>query len=83
MDPNALADEISKVRERLTEIAEIRRQLPAEAFVEKTELLDEEHELNAHLAELRDQATKAGAGLATATVAAQSDLTRTPKLPSD
>lgn len=83
MDPIAVADEIVKVRERLAEISEIRKQLPAEAFVEKTELLDEEHELEALLAQLKDQATEAAAGMATASAAAQTDLTRTPKLPSD
>lgn len=81
MDPSATADEILKTRKRLVEISEIREQLPAEAFVEKTELLDEEHELEAHLVELKDQASRAGAGIATVSAADQTDLTRTPKLP--
>lgn len=83
MQPSDIADEILKIRERLAEIAEIRKQLPAEALVEKTELLDEEHELEAHLAELKDQAAQAGAGLAASHAAAQTDLTDTPRLPSD
>jgi hypothetical protein len=83
MDPTGIANEILKIRKRLTEISEIRSQLPAEAFVERTELLDEEHELEAYLADLRDQAAKAGAGFASAGASAQTDLTRTPKLPSD
>lgn len=83
MDTTAVADEILKIRERLAEIADIRRQLPAEAFAERTELLDEEHQLDARLAELKDEATKAGAGYAEVKASATSDLARPPSLPSD
>jgi hypothetical protein len=83
MDTMAVADEILKIRERLVEIAEIRKQLPAEAFAERTELLDEEHQLDARLAELKDEAARRGAGYAEANATARTDLTRTPNLPSD
>lgn len=83
MDTRVIADEIMRIRERLVEIAEIRKQLPAEAFAERTELLDEEHELDARLADLKDEAANRGAGYAEANAAAQIDLTRSPNLPSD
>jgi predicted nuclease with TOPRIM domain len=83
MDTTALSDEILKIRERLAEIAEIRKQLPTEAFAERTELLDEEHQLEARLAELKDEASRAGAGYAEANASTQTDLTRPPNLPTD
>lgn len=83
MDTTALSDEILRIRERLAEIAEIRKQLPTEAFAERTELLDEEHQLEARLAELKDEASQAGAGYAEANASAQTDLTRPPNLPTD
>ena len=72
---------IEETRRRLAEIAERRRELPEDAFVERTDLLDEEHELEALLAELSDRASKEVTGEAEEQAAAQTDLTKTPHLP--
>jgi hypothetical protein len=44
-------------------------------------LLDEEHELAARLAKLRDLAAEQGAGFAEKKAASQTDLTNSPDLP--
>ncbi|CAN5824456.1 hypothetical protein BH23ACT4_BH23ACT4_14790 [soil metagenome] len=56
MTAETLADQISKVRERLTEIEEERADLAPEDFSRKADLIDEERTLEAQLAVLRDSA---------------------------
>lgn len=72
---------IEETRRRLVEIAERRGELPQDAFAERTDLLDEEHELEALLADLKDRASEEVNGEAEEQAAAQTDLTRTPRLP--
>jgi len=72
---------IEETRRRLVEIAERRGELPQDAFAERTDLLDEEHELEALLADLKDRASEEEKGEAEEQAAAQTDLTRTPRLP--
>lgn len=45
--------QILEIRTRLEEIEAERRDLPVDAFAERADLMDEEHELTARLAELR------------------------------
>jgi len=61
MDATAISTEIQHIRARLTRMEEERAALPAEAFARKAELRDEEHGLDARLAELREAAARAGA----------------------
>lgn len=81
MDTTAITTAIQEIRERLAEIKEIRETIPADAFARRAELLDEEHQLEARLGELRDQAAQAGTGIAEVGAASQADVTRTPRLP--
>ena len=80
MDQTVIA-EIEETRRRLADIAERRRELPEDAFAERTDLLDEEHELDALLAELNDRAVEEVTGEAEEQVAARTGLTKTPRLP--
>lgn len=80
MDEQA-ASEIREIRRRLTEIDDERGHIPAGDTKRSEELLDEEHRLETRLAELEDQAVEGEAGEAEEEAAAQTDLTRTPKLP--
>ena len=80
MDQSVIA-KIEETRHRLAEIADRRRELPEDAFAERTDLLDEEHELEALLADLKDRASEELTGEAEEQAAAQTDLTRTPRLP--
>lgn len=54
MNIESASKEIIKLRRRLTEIEEERAILAEDAFSERADLLDEEHELHARLAELQD-----------------------------
>jgi hypothetical protein len=81
MDTTAITTEILEIRDRLGDIEEIRKTLREDDFARRAELLDEEHELEARLAELRGEAAKAGAGLAEKHAASAADTTRTPDLP--
>lgn len=80
MDEHA-ASEIVEIRRRLTEIDDEREHIPAGDTKRSEELLDEEHRLETRLAELEDHAVEGEAGEAEEEAAAQTDLTRTPKLP--
>lgn len=82
MDATAMSTEIQQVRDRLGEIEDARKRLADDAFAEKVDLLDEEHQLQARLGELRDAASEAGAGFAEHKASAQTDITRTPSLPA-
>lgn len=78
-----LPDEIKAIRERLNGIAEQRAQLSKDDFAGRASLLDEEHDLEAQLAELVDRAAKETEPEARGEAAAQTDLTQTPDLPDD
>lgn len=77
----ALVAELEEVQDRLEEIKSERENLAASATSRHEELLDEEHELETRLEELRDHVAKKEAGTAEKKAAAQTDLTRSPKLP--
>lgn len=78
-----VASQIEEIRRRLAEIDDEREHLAAEETERRDELLDEEHKLETRLAELEDQAVDDEAGEAEKGAAAQTDLTRTPKLPEN
>lgn len=61
MDATTVSTQILDIRERLRVIAQKREELPGDAFAAKAELIDEEHELDAELAALREEAARAGA----------------------
>jgi predicted nuclease with TOPRIM domain len=77
----SLASKIEAIRTRLVEIEDERSNLADDAFAAKTDLLDEEHELQARLAELKDRAAAETAGAAEVGAAEQTDLTAPPRLP--
>ncbi|MGH3650484.1 MAG: hypothetical protein ACRDU9_07205 [Acidimicrobiia bacterium] len=81
MDTETIATEIEDIRKRLGEIQDERTAIPEDAFEARSALLDEEHELAARLAELRDLAAEKGAGFAEKKAASQTDLTHSPNLP--
>ena len=78
-----LPDEIKSIRERLRGIEGRRAQLADDDFAGRTSLLDEEHDLEAHLAELVDRAAKETEPEARTEAASQADLTHAPDLPDD
>lgn len=53
MGAEAISNEILTIRDRLAEIKRERDMLPADAFSERADLIDEEHELQARLGELQ------------------------------
>lgn len=55
MNTEAVAEELLRIRRRLDDIQKERKRLPAEAFAEKADLLDEEHQLRAQLADLEEK----------------------------
>ena len=55
MDTQSLAEEVLRIRRRLNEIQRERKRLPAEAFAQRTDLLDEEHQLRARLADIEEE----------------------------
>jgi hypothetical protein len=75
--------EIEGIQMRLGEIANERDRLPDDADRRRQELLDEEHRLEARLIELEDEVATSDRGAAEEEAAAQTDLTRSPKLPTD
>lgn len=78
-----VASEIQEIRSRLSEIEDEREHIRAEDAKRLEELLDEEHSLVTRLAELEDQAVEDEPGEAEEEAAAQTDLTRPPKLPDN
>jgi hypothetical protein len=74
-----LPDEIKSVRDRLAEIENERLTLGVSDFERRADLLDEEHDLEARLANL--VAAAASDGEAEKKAAEQTDLTRSPRLP--
>jgi hypothetical protein len=82
MDSAAITIEIQEIRNRLKAIDEDRQRLAADAFMQRIELLDEEHLLEARLGELRDQAAQSSQGEAGQEAARRTDLTHSPGLPT-
>lgn len=76
-----VASEIEDIRTRLVEINDEREHIPENETGRRDELLDEEHKLEIRLTELEDHLAEEDAGAAEKRAAAQTDLTRTPKLP--
>lgn len=58
MTAEAVSTEILTIRDRLAEIKRERDLLPADAFSERADLKDEEHELRARLVKLQDDSLK-------------------------
>lgn len=78
-----LIKEIEDIQTRLDEIADEREDLPEDADSRREELLDEEHRLEARLTDLEDEVVESDTGVAEEKVAAQTDITRSPKLPEN
>lgn len=55
MDIEIAVKEILDIRNRLEDIQQERDNLPDDAFAEKADLLDEQHKLQARLAELKSE----------------------------
>jgi hypothetical protein len=83
MVTETLADKIQRIRGRLAEIAAEREATEAEDFARKTELLDEEHTLQARLSELQDDDADLGVGIAQKEAGAASNYERVPPIPDD
>jgi hypothetical protein len=77
----SVAAEIERIKTRLVTITDERAHLPAEESARREALIDEEHELETRLAELKDQVAEEDAGEAEQQAASQIDITRTPRLP--
>lgn len=58
MTTETLADQIQKVRQRLSDIEDQRANIAPDDFSRKADLMDEERTLEARLAELRDRASQ-------------------------
>jgi chromosome segregation ATPase len=76
-----VASEIDELRDRLGEIRHEREHLSEEDRSRRDELLEEENKLGNRLSELEDRLAEEDAGTAEKGAAAQTDLTRPPKLP--
>lgn len=83
MGTETLADKIQRIRNRIVEIEKERSELPAEEFSRRSELLDEEHTLEARLSELRDEAAAEGVGIAEKQAGDATDYERVPDLPEE
>lgn len=83
MDAATLADKIKQVKERLAEIQDERAGLAGDDFAKKSELLDEEHTLQAQLEKLQDESAEQGVGIAEKQAGDASDYERVPDLPDD
>lgn len=83
MVTETLSDKIQRIRQRLADIAQERQDAPADDFARRSELLDEEHTLQARLAELQEEAAANGAGLAKEEAGTASDYDRVPEIPED
>lgn len=81
MTKTSVAEEILQIRTRLREIDDNRITLEPTDFTTRADLLDEEHELQAELAQLTERARSEDHELAVEHAAAGIDLTRSPKLP--
>lgn len=81
MDTETLSAKIERIRKRLAGIESERAELPEDDFAKRSELLDEEHTLQARLAELQDEAAEAG--IAQREAGKASDYERVPKIPSE
>lgn len=83
MDTATLATKIERIRRRLEDIEHERAELPPGNFARRSELLDEEHTLQARLGELQDEAAEAGVGLAEKKAGVASNYERVPEIPSN
>lgn len=83
MVTETLAEKIQRIRNRLAEIARERQDTPADDFACRSELLDEEHTLEARLSELQDEATDLGVGIAQREAGKATDYERVPDVPED
>jgi hypothetical protein len=81
MTNTSVTDEITKIRARLSEIEHERTSLEPTDFASRAELIDEEHDLHARLAELTEIANRDDSSPAAEHASAATDLTRTPQLP--
>lgn len=83
MVTETLSDKIQRIRQRLADITQERQAAPADDFARRSELLDEEHTLQARLAELQDEAAANGAGLAKEEAGDSSRHERVPEIPEN
>lgn len=83
MDTETLSAKIERIRKRISGIESERAEVPEDDFAKRSELLDEEHTLQARLAELQDEAAGAGAGIAQREASRASDYERVPNIPSE
>lgn len=83
MVTETLADKIQRIRHRLAEIQTDRGNIDAQDFARRSELLDEEHTLQARLGELQDEATEQGVGIAEKEAGAASNYERVPDISED
>jgi len=83
MVTETLADKIQRIRKRLADIAQEREDTPSDDFARRSELLDEEHTLEARLGELQDEAADLGVGIAQREAGKASEYERVPDLPED
>lgn len=81
MVTETLTDKIQRIRGRLAAISKEREDPAPADFARRSELLDEEHTLQARLAELQDEAAGSGAGIAQHQASAASDYERVPDIP--
>lgn len=58
MNTETASKQIVKLRKRLKEIDKEREALPEDAFGERADLVDEEHEIHARIGELQDSFTQ-------------------------
>ncbi|MEX0796411.1 MAG: hypothetical protein WD274_06935 [Acidimicrobiia bacterium] len=74
MTTETLADQIQKVRQRLSGIEDERANVAPDDFNQKADLIDEERTLEARLAELRDRAAQEMAGAPGSVAGPSSDI---------
>lgn len=79
----SVAAEIERIKTRLAAINDERELLSVQESRRREALIDEEHTLEARLADLKDRLAEEDAGDAEQQAAAQTDITRTPRLPDD
>lgn len=77
--PENATPEIERILARLEAIEQERMRLGSDADARREELMKEEHELDTRLTELQDAASRPGTAMERA--AAQTEITRTPRLP--
>jgi hypothetical protein len=81
MTTETLVEKIKRIRRRLDEIEQERASLPADSLSRRSDLLDEEHTLQARLAELQDEAADEDSHLAQKEAGEASDYERMPEIP--